>query len=228
LQWNLEKYKNGLPIDMEKKKLNHYSIEEVIETCDIVIVKDCIYLTEWVETPIGELSAFHLELLSDLPNEYIENAIGWNEEELKMFFISPIFKAANVNEKGKLRTFFERPMSGKFQNISISVVVDCMIATPTNAGRPAAPYFFLQEFKRSKGDSHDPEGQMLAAMILAQETNQDKKPVYGCWLQGKNWYFTVLNGMEYCASRQYDATREADLFQIVFILRKLKELILAR
>jgi hypothetical protein len=149
-------------------------------------------------------------------------------EELKMLFISPIFRIANVNERGKLRTFFERSLSGKVNDIQISVVVDCMIATPTKASRPASPYFFLQEYKRTKGDTHDAEGQMLAAMILAQEMNHDGHPLYGCWVQGKNWYFTVLNGVEYCVSRQFDATREPDLLQIVFILRKLKTLILAR
>ena len=69
---------------------------------------------------------------------------------------------------------------------------------------------------------------MLVSMIMAQEMNQDGYPLYGCWLQGKNWYFTVLNGVEYCVSRQFDATQERDLLQIVFILRKLKQLILAR
>ena len=215
------------------QKLNHYSIEEVVETYDINLIKNCKNLDEWVGTPVGVLSDFHLQTLSELPDEYLENAMGWNEEELKMFFISPIFRVANVNEKGKIRTFFERPLSGKVNGILISVIVDCMVATPTKASRPASPYFFLQDgspmrFKRSKGDSHDPEGQMLAAMILAQELNHDGRPLYGCWLQSKNWYFTVLNGVEYCVSRQYDATQKADLLQIVFILRKLKELILGR
>jgi hypothetical protein len=69
---------------------------------------------------------------------------------------------------------------------------------------------------------------MLAAMILAQELNQDGKPIYGCWLQGKVWNFTTLIGRDYCVSRLYDATNPEDLRQIVFILRKLKDLILNR
>ncbi len=132
-----------------------------------------------------------------------------------------------------MKTFFERSLNGTVNSHRISVVVDCMVASAKNSGRPAVPYFFLQDgpssrFKRSKGDTHDAEGQMLAAMILAQDMNHDGHPLYGCWVQGKNWYFTVLNGVEYCVSRQFDATREPDLLQIVFILRKLKTLILAR
>jgi hypothetical protein len=135
---------------------------------------------------------------------------------------------AHINEPNKIGLYYERSMSGKVNNKSISVIVDCMIATPKNSGIPNLPYFFMQEFKRTKGDTHDPEGQMLAAMLLAQEQNKDGKPIYGCWLQGKNWNFTTLVGTDYCVSRQFDATQSVDLHNIVFILRKLKTLILNR
>jgi hypothetical protein len=69
---------------------------------------------------------------------------------------------------------------------------------------------------------------MLSAMILAQDLNNDQKPMYGCWLQGKFWNFTTLIGRDYCVSKTYDATDMEDLHQIVFILRKLKDLILNR
>jgi hypothetical protein len=211
-----------------EKKLNHYDVEEVIETFDIQLIDDCQILDVWVNATPSELMPLDKILLDELPLELRQNERNWNEEELKMFFISPVFRMANLNVDKKLKTFFERSLTGIVKERKISVVVDCMVASPKNSGRPATPYFFLQEFKRSKGDSHDPEGQMLAAMILAQEMNHDGHPMYGCWLQGKNWYFTVLNGVEYCVSRQFDATQERDLLQIVFILRKLKELILGR
>ena len=163
-----------------------------------------------------------------MPAELQQNERNWNEEELKMKFISPVFRVARIYEKDKIDVFFERALRGIVQDIKISLILDCMVATPKNSGRPDAPYFFLQEFKRTKGDSHDPEGQMLAAMILAQELNKDNKPLYGCWIQGKNWNFTVLNGIEYCVSKQFDATNPDSLLQIVFILRKLKDLILNR
>jgi hypothetical protein len=210
------------------EKINHYSCEEVIETYNIISVQECSVLKNWVNTSPFPLSAIQVELLSELPAEYKENYIGWNEEELKMNMISVIFRVANVNEKGLVKTFYERRLSGKVESRLISIVVDCMVAKPTKAIRPETPYFFMQEFKRSKGDSHDPEGQMLAAMILAQELNQDGKPLYGCWVQGKMWNFTTLVGKDYCASKSFDATELDDLHQIVFILRKLKELILNR
>lgn len=208
------------------EKINHYSFEEVVETYNIQLVQKCATLQTWMNGEPSEISPLHAMLLAELPSEYQENYIGWNEEELKMNMLSVIFRVANVNEKGIVKTFYERKLSGKVEAKTISVIVDCMIAKPTQAIRPAKPYFFLQEFKRTKGDSHDPEGQMLAAMILAQALNKDDKPLYGCWLQGKNWNFTTLVQKEYCVSKQYDATDMEDLYQIVFILRKLKAIIL--
>ncbi len=210
------------------RKLNHYSFEEVIDTYNIDAVQTCNHLNDWLDVGEQELSAFHQQVLSELPGDYKKNYIGWNEEELKMNMISPILRVADVNVDKKVKTFFERPLSGEVEGIRISLVTDCMIATPKKSGIPDIPYFFLQEFKRSKGDDHDPEGQMLAAMILAQELNKDGKPLYGCWLQGKNWNFTTLIGSDYCVSKQFDATEMEDLHQIVFILRKLKDLILNR
>ena len=43
---------------------------------------------------------------------------------------------------------------------------------------------------------------------------------------GNTWYFTTLLGHDYCSSRLYDAAEREELIQIIFILRKLKDLIL--
>ena len=155
-----------------------------------------------------------------------------------MNFISLVLFVAQVEVAKSIATFYERKLSGHVNNIGISLVVDCMFASTTNSGLPKMPYFFLQVQNNQCGDSHErnvapPEGQMLAAMILARsgepsEINQDNKSIYGSWIQGAIWRFTTLNGVEYCTSKTYDATQPDDLLQIVFILRKLKELILKR
>jgi hypothetical protein len=211
-----------------KDKINHYSFDTVVDSFNINPITKCATLEDWMNAPLSPITDIHEGMLAELPEEYTENYIGWNEEELKMNIISIIFKVANVNQKGVVKTFYERKLSGKVDNKNISVIADCMIASHTNSGKPQTPYFFMQEFKRSKGDSNDPEGQMLAAMILAQEMNQDNKPLYGCWVQGKNWNFTTLLMRDYCVSKQYDVTDLSDLHQIVFILRKLKSLVLNR
>ncbi len=67
---------------------------------------------------------------------------------------------------------------------------------------------------------------MLTAMLIARELNKDGQPLYGAWLHGNDWTFATLVGKAYCISREFDTTQIADLYTIVFSLRKLKELIL--
>ena len=209
------------------EKLNHYDSSEVKERFAVRKKQRCETLNDWLNAT-EVLDDIEKYLLVQVRSELELYQREWNEEELKINFIAIIFFLAKITVPEKVHTFFERRLSGTVENIPISVVVDCMVATPTYAIRPQTPYFFMQEFKRSISDDHDPEGQMLAAMILAQELNKDGKPLYGCWLQGKNWNFTTLIERDYCVSKQFDATDMEDLHQIVFILRKLKDLILNR
>jgi hypothetical protein len=206
------------------EKLNHYDGAEVVERFNIEKQAECATLDNWLDVS-GKLTPTEQELLDTVRKEMKLVGRDWNEEELKMNFVAIVFYVARLNVPKKIQFFYERRLTGEVDGITISVKVDGMLATPTNANRPKKPYFFLQEFKRSLGDDHDPEGQMLAAMILSQELNNDGKPLYGCWLQGKVWNFTTLIRRDYCVSRLYDATDMEDVQQIVFILRKLKDLI---
>jgi hypothetical protein len=149
----------------------------------------------------------------------------WNEEELKMNFLSTVFKLARLREENKIDIFYERTLSWEFSGKIERVVCDCLLAKPFGIYAPQVPYFFLQEFKKQK-QNEDAEGQMLLAMLIAQEKNANDKPVYGCYLQGKNWVFTTLHDKNYCVSRQFDATQTQDLHKIIFILRALKQTIL--
>ncbi len=208
-------------------KLNHYDVFEVIDTFNIEKNKSCTQLQNWV-TAKGIFTAPEAQFIEQARLKLDLKWDEWNEEELKMNFISIVFFIAQLEIPKLINTYYERKLSGKVNDTHISVIVDCMLASPTNSGRPKFPYFFLQEFKRSLGDNHDPEGQMLAAMILSQETNQDGKILYGSWIQGRFWYFTTLTHKEYCVSKPFDATDPEDILKIVFILRKLKDLILNR
>ena len=211
-----------------KKQSPKYDVDNIAEAFGIQAIDKCEILDDWLNSTMT-LAANELETIEILRQRLVKSGSNWNEEELKIQFIGIILFIANIDEDRKIKTFFERSLSATVQHIPLSVIADCVIASPKGlGGSPRSPYFFLQEYKKSKGDKQDPEGQMLTAMIISQELNQDTQPLYGCWIVGVNWHFTLLNGVEYCVSRQFDATREPDLLQIVFILRKLKELILAR
>ena len=143
------------------EKLNHYSIEEVIDTYQIIRTKKCQVLNEWLSNTVADLKDHEVELLKALPLELEDAQYAWNEEELKMYFIAPLIRIANINQKGVVRTFFERKLKGIVENITISVTCDCMVATPKLSGNPDVPYFFLQvapSRPSSKGVLRDPKG----------------------------------------------------------------------
>lgn len=152
----------------------------------------------------------------------------FNEEELKIRFIGQLFYLANIEIPSKIRVFYERPLTAKVQDYTLSVICDCLVATQLGYNTPANPYFFLQEFKKKRGEKNDPEGQMLHAMLIAQQKNNDDKPIYGGYLFGSSWRFTVLDGKNYCQSHNIDATKKSDIIHIVYILKHIKELILNR
>jgi hypothetical protein len=214
---------------MENKELKNfgYDLSLIVKTFNIEVLETNPLLTEWLEADYN-FNDFEQTFFDDLYDDAKEDGGYWNEEELKINFIGAAFRLAKINTKKLIKVFYERPLSGIVQNHSLSVIADCLVATPLPFNTPDHPYFFLQEFKKRKGDKNDPEAQMLIAMLIAQETNQDGKPIFGGYLIGQNWNFTIFHNNCYCQSRQFDSTRRDDLLKIIFILRKLKELILNR
>ena len=197
------------------------------ETYNIQRLGICKHLNEWLSGEY-ELSSFEKALFDNTFSKNKDDINYFNEEELKMHLISPLFIIADINIDKKVKTFYERPLKAVIKDYSLSVICDCMIATPLPFNKPKRPYFFLQEYKKGKGDDKDPEAQMLAAMLISQHLNDDGLPLYGGYIIGSHWYFTTLVGQEYCSSRDFDADDEKDLLQIAYILKKLKELILTR
>lgn len=185
-------------------------------------------LSQWLNAS-GTLNPFETEALDLLFAQAAYDGNYWNEEELKMRLVSLVIFMARIDVPDRIRVFYERMLSGIIDNIPLQVKADCLVATPGAFNTHQTPYFFLQEYKKGRGDTKDPEAQMLAAMLIAQSQNgDDGKPLYGSYIIGTDWYFTTLLGRDYCTSREYDIRQRDDLLQIVFILRKLKDLILSR
>ncbi len=217
---------------METLKKLHHSLDALTDTFNIIEKKTSQYLTNFLNVTPKPLKSSYQEIFDILLEEIQDKGDQWNEEELKMKFIALLFFISEIEEKGKIQAFYERPLSATIEGNKLSVKIDCMLAAPLGKNTPREPYFFLQaggvpQFKKGKGDKFDPEAQMLAAMILAEHYNQYNHPVYGAFIVGKNWIFTVLQDKKYCRSRQYDASQKNDLLQIIFILRNLKTMILS-
>jgi hypothetical protein len=216
---------------MEKNNLG-FDLSLIAEVFELNRTAKSEVLNKWLSSTFT-LSVEENHILDKIYEEIAEDGDYWNEEELKIKAVGLLFFLADITVKNKIKVFYERPLSAKIRGYTISVITDCMVATPMIFNSPKMPYFFLQErnaarFKKGKGEKKDPEAQMLSAMLIAQEINHDNLPIYGGFLVGSNWRYCTLIGKDYCLSRQYDASNKADLLQIVFILRKLKDLILNR
>ena len=215
---------------MEKLLKIGYDLSLLTKAFKLEVLKKSPELIELLE---GEypLTNLQSELLDTLYEEVQEDGGYWNEEELKIHFVGILFRIADITVRDKIKVFYERPLAATVKNYHLAVITDCLIATPLPFNTPDTPYFFLQEFKKKRGENRndepfDPEAQMLTAMLIAQELNKNANALYGGYLIGHNWHFATLKGNKYTTSRQYDATDRQDMLKIIFILRKLKDLIL--
>ena len=91
-----------------------------------------------------------------------------------------------------------------------------------------SPYFYFHEYKRKKNKADDPIAQVLIPSLIAQEINNDQKPIYGCYVIGEMWYFMLVNGREYAIDKGLNALKLDELERIYLILQKVKSLILKR
>ncbi len=182
-------------------------------------------LKKWLESSY-EFTEAQKQQMAESAADYEYEGDAWNEEELKMHFLSVILQIAKPQEKRKIKAFFERNIRADYENYEISVDVNLMLASVKGLNTPKTPYFFLQELKKGKKSTNDPEAQMLAAMLVAQIQNQDSKPVFGGYVVGRFWFFAVLEGKNYSLSSAFDITQQPDIEQVICCLRKLKELVL--
>jgi hypothetical protein len=201
-----------------------YDANHIIGVHGLARRLDCEILAK-LENTSGEIEYEFLSYLEVHRQSLRVKGDYWNEEELKMNFLAHVFYVAQLEEPNKIDIFYERTLSWEFNDKIEKVVCDCLLAKPFGIYAPQKPYFFLQEFKKQK-QNEDAEGQMLLAMLMAQKENDNNKPIYGCYLQGKFWVFSTLFGKNYCVTKAYDATQKDDLYQIIFILRALKQVIL--
>jgi len=183
-------------------------------------------LADWLSAE-GEINEMDMSLLEESRAKLVENADSWNEEELKMQFISFVIFLARFDKP--IRTYYDREISAEISEIYVSSKVDMMLSKGIGE-LIKTPYFFLHEYKREKKYSGDPVGQMLGGMLIGQARNNDDNrntdlPIYGCYVQGRNWYFSLMEGKKYIVSKGFDASEIDDVKQIIYILRKLKIII---
>ena len=199
------------------KAFEKWNFEEVEETFGIKRTKKLDALTNWISQK-NEISKEIEKQLIDLRTQLQDNAEIWNEDELKFYFLGRFVSLINF-DTDRFKSFLHRKVSAQFGDETLSGNVDFVVATGKQ--EPRNPFFFLHEYKQERKRENDPLGQVLIAMIAAQMRNNNNKPVLGCYVVGRLWFFLVLENKEYSVSLAYDATQE-DIFQIYSILQQAK------
>ena len=106
--------------------------------------------------------------------------------------------------------FLERTIAATFDSdYKLSGKPDLIVAS--GIFEPKNPYFFFHEYKKEKGSADDPIEQLLSAMLVGQKLNNNQKPVYGTYVVGRNWFFVVLEGKNYCISNNFSVTQKDEL-----------------
>jgi hypothetical protein len=134
----------------------------------------------------GTLNETEKTMLNKVRIRLMDDADSWNEEELKMQFISMIMFLADF--ESPIRTYYDREISEMVGDTFIRCEADMLLSKGIGE-LIETPYFFLHEYKREKKYSGDPVGQMLAGMLVGQaknnnENNNADRPMYGCYVQG--------------------------------------------
>ena len=160
-------------------------------------------------------------LLKTIQEILIDRVDDWNDQELIEHFIAPLFSLINYNTL-EYGMFSERLLKAIIGDYELSGNPDAVVAKGRR--KPEIPYFCFHEYKKEQENKGDPAGQCLAAMLVAQELNNNQRPIYGVVVKGLMWNFLVLRGKEYAISKSYQAIDE-DIYDIVKLLKHLKIII---
>ncbi len=148
----------------------------------------------------------------------------WREIDWMQYNVGPILTLANFRTD-YFNIFSWRRIEANVDGWHLFGEPDAIIAS--NPYEPRIPYLCLNEYKRSEETKGDSIGQVLAAMLVSQKLNDNKRPIYGIFLIGVNWHFIVLEGKEYCISGGFSVDSEnGDIFRLFRMLKALKNILL--
>ena len=208
------------------KKIKSYSETELIAMFGLTRLwgsSSLPLMAKWTEASIA-FDDLESRLFDDIYTNAAENIIGWQEEDLKMQFIAPVFILAKLKNTKRYLSFYERTLEDTVDGYFLKTKTDFMIASGS-VGIFKAPYFHFQEYKPYHNPSGDSMGQLLEAFLIAQQKNNNGKPMYGCEVIGSTWRFVILQDRTYCVSDSYDSVKRHDLLQIIAILHHFKQIL---
>lgn len=218
------------------KSFEKWKYQELYKEFGLERVYEQDLLAKWLDCSHIILSEKETERSAELHQELVYEIDAWQEDELKSFFIIPIIEIVQFRRRKSYKSFTQRNIEAEVKNLKneemlINGRVEFLVARGEQD--PETPFFFVHEYpstwlragKPEIGAKSDPIGQLLAAMYVAQVKNEGEDPIYGLYIVGRNWFFVILIGKEYCISDAYDAVKYKELLEIVKILKQVKHYI---
>lgn len=208
-------------MDKIRKSFGDWSEQQLRQAFGLRFERKFEPLDSWLQNGCAhKISAEHEIRVEDLRNELEQHGRGWNEEELKLFFIGPLLSLVRI-EGDNFATFAGRTLTAELDDYILTGVVDGLVAR--GELEPVTPYFCLHEYKGEESRSSSAAGQVLSAMLATRVLNEHSDTVFGAYVLGRFWFFMALDGEkpEYGLSRAFDAASE-DVVQIYGILQELK------
>jgi hypothetical protein len=182
-------------------------------------------LTKWIKTAYT-LSDTHTAVAYQLSQNLQDNALHWNEQDLSMHFIGPMFSLVGFTERERFNLFAQSTITATVQDCILTGRVDELIASGFRT--PKIPFFAFSEYKKETDSKGEPAGQALAAMLAGKALNNTSNTIYGCYIIGSIWRFMLLIDNEYAISTSFDGAELEDATQILRILFQLKEYCMQR
>ena len=201
------------------RNFENWETQDLEMTFGLKKVKNMPLLENWLSAS-EQLNEYTNQRIENIRTNVLENVDYWNEDELRLKSISLILDIADFDSPN-FCLFSNRKLSSFVNGIEIGGKIDIMLSRGYQ--KPLPPYyFFVQQYKPySKRKEHDLIGQLLAQLLVAQQLDLQKSPVYGCYTYNRYWFFVVLNGNEYAISNSLSVSKE-HIYKIISMLRQVK------
>ncbi|CAK0762560.1 conserved hypothetical protein [Gammaproteobacteria bacterium] len=207
---------------MKTVTLKEWTLTTLDKAFSLQQIWQCPLMDNWEKAALAsDIEESDKNILLKLQKSLIRGGRAWNETELENKFISPVIMTADIDDE-QIGYFLERNLTHVIGDYELSGIVDGIIATGFR--EPDVPLFCLHEYKRSIENQGSPDAQVLAAMLIAREKNNNELPIYGLFVVGLVWNFVVLNDHQYCISKSYKAD-DKEIVVIFNMIRTLKQII---
>jgi hypothetical protein len=208
---------------MKRLNFSNITLDKLNEVIKLEFFQDSSVFKPLTEFQY-EISEDEEEFLKHLIDRNLQFVDFYTEEELKMKFLSFILNRVDFYSN-EIKDWYERNLKGEINGILLNGTTDFMVAKGLT--EPKEPYFFIQEFKKTKISSL-PLPQLLAEMVVAIELNKSNS-IFGAYIIGKRWDFVFLEKFENCSyryaiSESFDSFKLRDLKSIYKNLQAVKSL----